>query len=55
MDDVSDRVGMQSVRSSDHWVNEVHENKLLGMVSLEKEELQSKVVTHGTIFKLELR
>ena len=47
------RIGVQSMRSSDHWVNGVNENKLLGMVSSAKEELQSKIISHGTIFKLE--
>ena len=32
---------------------ESNENKLLAMVSLAKEELQSRIIKHGTIFKLE--
>jgi len=54
MDDISNRVGMQSVRSSDHWANGVSECELLGVISLVKRELQSRIAKHGTIFKLEL-
>ena len=46
------RTGLQSMRSSDHWVNGVNEHILMGMVSLAKEGLQSKIIKHGTIFKL---
>ena len=31
------RTGLQSVRSSDHWVNGVNEGELLGMISLRRE------------------
>ena len=31
-----DRTRLQSMRSSDHWVDGVNENKSLGMVSLKK-------------------
>jgi len=42
------------MRSSDHWVNGVNEDELLDMVSLTEGVLQSKVIDHWTIFKLEL-
>ena len=51
----SNRDGMQSVRSSDHWANGVNECELLGVISLVKRELQSRIDKQGTIFKLELR
>jgi len=50
----SNRGGMQSVRSSDHWANGVNECEPLGVISLVKRELQSRIAKHGTIFKLEL-
>lgn len=42
------------MKISDHWVNGVNENKLLVMLSLIECELWSKIIKHGTIFKLEL-
>ena len=54
MDDISNRGVMQSVRSSDHWANGVNECEPLGVISLVKRELQSRIAKHGTIFKLEL-
>jgi len=44
----------ENMKSLDHWVNGVDGNKLLGMVSLTKEELQSKIINHRKIFTLEL-
>ena len=41
------------MRSSVHWANGVYEDGLLDMVSLTEGVLQSKVINHGTIYKLE--
>jgi len=54
MDDISNRVGMQSVRSFIPLGNGVNDYGLLDVISLVKRGLQSKIAKHGTIFKLEL-
>ena len=43
-----------NLRSLVHWANGVYEDKLLDMDSLIKRELQSRVISHGTICKLKL-
>jgi len=48
MDDDSDRVGMQNVRSSDHW--ERSQGLIVaGCDFFSKRGIQSRIATHGTI------
>jgi len=51
MDDVSNRVGMQSLRSLDHWAW----SQCLRAARCDffgKRGIQSRIATQGTIFKL---
>jgi len=52
MDDISNIVGMQSVRSLDHWAWS-QGLRAGGCDLFGREGLQSKIAKHGTIFKLE--
>ena len=51
MDDVSDRIGRQNVRSLDHWAWSQC-LRAIGCGFFGKREIQSRIATHGTIFKL---
>lgn len=52
MDDDSNRVGMQNVRSSDHWAWS-QGFRAAGCVFFGKRGIQSRIATHGPIFKME--
>jgi len=48
IEDVSNRVGMQDMRSSDHWAwSQVF--RAAGCVFLGKERLQGMIAGHGTL------